>query len=89
MYYLRYGLSTLLTLTHFDVAIQKETGFNNVEYGSLELSEFASIKAFADRFEKDDGDLDILVANAAIATFEFSLTSDGYDRAYVSISPSN
>ena len=54
-----------------------------MEYWSLELSEFASVRAFADRFEKDGGDLDILVANAAVATYDFVLTSDGYDNAYV------
>ena len=63
------------------VAIQQETGFAAVEYWPLELTEFASVKAFADRFEKDGGDLDLLVANAAIATDDFVLTSDGHERA--------
>ena len=47
--------------SHFGVAILTETGFTNVEYRPLELSKFASVEAFSDCFEKDGGNLDILV----------------------------
>lgn len=69
-------------LTWF-LAIKSDTGFAHVEGWPLELSEFASVKAFADRFEADGGDLDILVANAAMALAEYSLTPDGYETSYV------
>ena len=52
-----------------------------MEYWPLKLPEFASVKAFAGRFEERNDDLDTLVANASVAMFEFSPTSDGYDKA--------
>ena len=75
------SMRTRYSCTCSHAAIQKETGFVAVEFWPLELTEFASVKAFADRFETDGGDLDILVANAAIVTRNFVLTSDGHEKA--------
>jgi len=61
--------------------IRKDTGFKDVECWPLELSSFASVIAFADRFEKDGGQLDILVANAAMALFDYSQTPDGHETS--------
>ena len=63
--------------------IRKETGFAAVEAWPLELDEFASIKAFVDRFEEDGDDLDLFVQNAAVATGVYALTQDGYESSYV------
>ena len=65
------------------VVIRKETGFAAVEGWQLELSEFASVKAFVNRFEKEDASLDILVENAGVFTPDFELTSDGFEKTYV------
>ncbi|KAH8079435.1 hypothetical protein BXZ70DRAFT_960958 [Cristinia sonorae] len=61
--------------------IKKETGSLLIEGRVIEMSDFASVKAFADRWEKDGGDLDILVANAAVATYDYNTTVDGYENS--------
>ena len=49
----------------------------------LDLSDFASVKAFADRFEKEGGGrLDVMVENAGVATEEFKQTKDGWETPY-------
>jgi len=60
-------------------AIKKETESNNIEAWPLELSSFASVTTFVDRFEKDGGRLDYLVLNAAVALTEFTQTQDGWE----------
>lgn len=54
-----------------------------MEAWPLELSDFASVKAFVDRFDKDGGDLDLLVQNAGVALSAYSVTKDGYESTYV------
>ena len=49
-----------------------------MEAWPLELSDFASVKSFVDRFDKDGGDLDLLVQNAGVALSAYSVTKDGY-----------
>ncbi|KAJ3510347.1 hypothetical protein NMY22_g16004 [Coprinellus aureogranulatus] len=61
--------------------LKAETGFNAVELWLLDLSKFSSVSAFAERFEKDGGRLDILVANAAVATDKFKETADGWEES--------
>lgn len=48
------------------VEIGLETGNKNVELWLLDLAKFASVRSFADRFEKEGERLDILVENAAV-----------------------
>ncbi|GLB39563.1 putative protein CC1G_02706 Coprinopsis cinerea okayama7 130 [Lyophyllum shimeji] len=65
-----------------EAAIEKlrnETGYRAVELWLIDLSEFSSVVAFADKFEKDGGRLDILVENAAIATQTYETTRDGWE----------
>ncbi|KAH9479748.1 Short chain dehydrogenase sol3 [Psilocybe cubensis] len=64
--------------------IKKETGCENVELWILNLGEFASVKAFAERFEKEGGGrLDILVENAAILpSAKFETTPDGWETSF-------
>jgi len=45
--------------------LERETGYQSAELWIIDLSEFQSIRLFADKFEKDGGRLDILVENAA------------------------
>lgn len=50
----------------------------------MELSTFESVKGFVDKFEREgDGQLDIVVLNAAMATLDFDLTEDGYETTCV------
>lgn len=49
----------------------------------LELGDFSSVKAFADRFEKEGGNLDLLVENAAIARFDYVMARHGFEETYV------
>ncbi|TEB37324.1 NAD(P)-binding protein [Coprinellus micaceus] len=61
--------------------LKQETGFKAVELWLLDLAKFSSVTEFADRFEKDGGRLDILVANAAVAATEYRETVDGYEES--------
>ncbi|KAF8903501.1 hypothetical protein CPB84DRAFT_1845793 [Gymnopilus junonius] len=64
-------------------AIKQETGFQDVELWLLDLGSFASVRSFAERFEKEGGRLDILVENAANApTFDYvEFTNDGWEAS--------
>ncbi|THH32602.1 hypothetical protein EUX98_g1572 [Antrodiella citrinella] len=64
------------------MVIQKETGYQNIVSWPLELSDFASTKAFADRFDREGGGrLDILVTvlNTGVTSFDYNPTGDGYE----------
>lgn len=69
-------LLTALCDTFLD--LKKETGYD-AELWQIDLSNFASVKEFADKFEKDGGRLDILVENAGIATTKYEATTDGWE----------
>ena len=52
-----------------------------MELWLLDLAKFSSVTEFADKFEKDGGRLDILVANAAVAATAYRATVDGYEES--------
>ncbi|KAJ4468314.1 hypothetical protein J3R30DRAFT_3386098 [Lentinula aciculospora] len=59
--------------------LSQDTGYTKVEVWPLDLSRFASVHEFADRFERDGGRLDILVENAGIVAMpSYERTEDGY-----------
>lgn len=60
-----------------------EIGFAAAEAWELDLSSFESVRALADRAERELGRLDVVVANAAVAPFEFAVTDDGYEQMCV------
>lgn len=63
------------------LAIKEATGFQSVECWTIDLADFSSISAFAERFEKEGGDrLDVLLANAGVATLSFKPTKDGWEE---------
>lgn len=62
------------------VEIAKETSYN-AELQLLDLGSFESVVAFAKRLEGEP--IDILVANAAVAVGQYSLTKDGWEETYV------
>ncbi|KAG2143731.1 hypothetical protein DEU56DRAFT_910864 [Suillus clintonianus] len=59
--------------------IKQETGYNGCELWIIDLAKFASVTAFADKFEKEGGDLHILVMNAGIAQPGYQSTTDGWE----------
>ncbi|KAJ7183168.1 hypothetical protein C8R46DRAFT_1066138 [Mycena filopes] len=58
----------------------KLNGDLNIELWLIDLADFESVKRFADRFEQDGGRLDILVANAAVATLKYEASQDGWEK---------
>ncbi|KAG2143726.1 hypothetical protein DEU56DRAFT_248229 [Suillus clintonianus] len=59
--------------------IKQETGYNGCELWIIDLANFASVTAFADKFEKEGGDLHILVMNAGILQPVYQSTTDGWE----------
>jgi len=59
--------------------IEQETGYRGCELWIIDLADFASVIAFADKFEKDGGDLHILVMNAGILQHDYQPTADGWE----------
>ncbi|KAG2344848.1 short-chain dehydrogenase [Suillus weaverae] len=59
--------------------IERETVYNGCELWILDLANFASATAFADKFEKEGGDLHILVMNAGILQHVYQPTADGWE----------
>ncbi|KAK0443292.1 hypothetical protein EV421DRAFT_543423 [Armillaria borealis] len=65
--------------------IQKETGYTKAELWIIDLANFSSIVAFADRAERELERLDIFVENAGMATWEYEQV-EGWERTYVASS---
>ncbi|KAJ7151011.1 hypothetical protein C8R46DRAFT_914484 [Mycena filopes] len=61
--------------------LRSETKYTKAELWLVDLADFASVKAFADKFERDGGRLDILVANAGIAVGKYEATVDGWESS--------
>ncbi|KAF6763105.1 hypothetical protein DFP72DRAFT_1164079 [Ephemerocybe angulata] len=62
-------------------AIREATGFSRAEVWKVDLSKFSSVVAFADRFEKEGGRLDILLANAGVGLDKYRSTEDGWEES--------
>jgi NAD(P)-dependent dehydrogenase (short-subunit alcohol dehydrogenase family) len=63
------------------IGVKDDIGLAAVELRLLDLASFASVTAFADKFEEDGGRLDILIANAAVATTVYRVTKDGWEES--------
>ncbi|KAJ7483266.1 hypothetical protein FB451DRAFT_960393, partial [Mycena latifolia] len=59
--------------------IKAATGYEKAELWLIDLADFASVRHFADKFERDGGRLDILVENAAVGKSGYEPTKDGWD----------
>ncbi|KAJ7089051.1 hypothetical protein C8R43DRAFT_1092574 [Mycena crocata] len=59
--------------------LQAATGCTKAELWIIDLSDFASVTQFADKFDRDGGRLDILVENAAVAATKYCATKAGYE----------
>ncbi|KAG6867790.1 hypothetical protein C0993_011057 [Termitomyces sp. T159_Od127] len=60
--------------------IKEQTGYEAAELWMLDLSEFTSVIAFADKFVKECGRLDYLIENAGMATDTYAVTKDGFEQ---------
>lgn len=54
-------------------------GARQIEFMSLDLSSFASVKLFADEFIQKDLALDMLILNAGVMAPAYGLTIDGFE----------
>ncbi|KAK0443712.1 uncharacterized protein EV420DRAFT_1277835 [Desarmillaria tabescens] len=68
--------------------IQASTGYTKAEFWILNLANFGSIVAFADRADRELDRLDILVENAGIATWEYEQV-EGWEKTYMAIHTNN
>ncbi|KAH7908240.1 short-chain dehydrogenase [Hygrophoropsis aurantiaca] len=60
-------------------AIEQRISGTNLAAWPLELSTFDSVRAFVDRFESEGEKVDVLIANAALATFNYAKSTDGWE----------
>lgn len=60
--------------------IEAAMGFGRLELRLIDLSKFASVVAFAEKFEQDGDKIDILVANACVVSPNYTQTSDGWEE---------
>ncbi|KAF7369500.1 hypothetical protein MVEN_00279800 [Mycena venus] len=58
------------------------TGYTKAELWIVDLADFESVKAFADRFQREGGRLDIFVENAAILMDKYEPSKDGWETAF-------
>ena len=56
------------------------TQYTRAELWLIDLANFASVKAFADKVTDELDRVDILIENAAVATFKYSVTVDGWEN---------
>ncbi|KIY71240.1 short-chain dehydrogenase [Cylindrobasidium torrendii FP15055 ss-10] len=57
----------------------EETGYKSAVLSLVDLADFASVTAFADRFEEENSRLDIVVYNAGMMQPSYSSTADGWE----------
>ncbi|MEK8131317.1 SDR family NAD(P)-dependent oxidoreductase [Paenibacillus filicis] len=73
------GATVIVGARHVQQALQNVSLFKNVEVLQLDLSDPASIDAFASEFLKSDRQLDILIHNAGVTAPPESKDFRGYD----------
>jgi len=61
--------------------LQQETGYDKAELWLINLAQFSSVVAFADKFVEEGGRLDLLILNAGVVLSTFSETSDGWEES--------
>ncbi len=64
---------------------QDDTGYSKAELWIVDLANFNSVLAFADKAERELGRLDILIENASIATWDYEQV-EGWEKTYVACS---
>ena len=57
------------------------TRYTHAELWLIDLANFASVKAFTDKVTNELDRVDILIENAAVATFAYSVTVDGWENS--------
>jgi retinol dehydrogenase 12 len=61
--------------------VKKATGLDAIELCIVDLSNFTSVREFADKYIKEIRKLDILVANAAMLAVKYEVTVDGWETS--------
>ncbi|KAF4584689.1 NAD(P)-binding domain superfamily protein [Pleurotus pulmonarius] len=61
--------------------LKESTGFDKAELWLVDLCSFASVQAFANKFEKEVERLDILVANAGVIPVKYEATEDDWETS--------
>ncbi|KAJ7185253.1 hypothetical protein C8R46DRAFT_375373 [Mycena filopes] len=61
--------------------VKAATGYSKAEVWTIDLKDLASVTQFADKFDREGGRLDILVANAALGIFQYEPTKDGFESS--------
>ncbi|KAK6996838.1 hypothetical protein R3P38DRAFT_3067999 [Favolaschia claudopus] len=59
--------------------LRQETGYTKGELWIVDLADFRSVISFVDKYEREGGRLDILLANAAMEPGKFIPTKDGWE----------
>jgi NAD(P)-dependent dehydrogenase (short-subunit alcohol dehydrogenase family) len=59
--------------------LKATTGYSKAELWIIDLADFASVKEFANKFERDGGRLDILVENAGTISSKHEATKDDWE----------
>ncbi|KAK6977494.1 hypothetical protein R3P38DRAFT_3123265 [Favolaschia claudopus] len=59
--------------------LRQETGYTKGELWIVDLADFRSVISFVDKYEREGGRLDILLANAAMEPGKFVPTKDGWE----------
>ncbi|KAF5332938.1 hypothetical protein D9758_015961 [Tetrapyrgos nigripes] len=72
---------TLTSFQFHEKEVKKATGFEAIELRIIDLSSFASVRDFANKYVKEIGQLDILVANAAMLPVKYESTVDGWETS--------
>jgi retinol dehydrogenase 12 len=63
--------------------LRNETGYTGGKVMILDMGDFASVSSFVSTFEKEHDRLDVLVCNAAVATFDYGVTTNGWESTCV------
>ncbi|KII92879.1 hypothetical protein PLICRDRAFT_488697 [Plicaturopsis crispa FD-325 SS-3] len=59
--------------------VEKATGYQHTEVWLVDLANFSTVIEFVEKFERDGGRLDIVVANAGIATTSYAVSPEGWE----------
>lgn len=67
---------------HLDIIkANPKVNASSIEVWPVDLADFKSVKAFANRAESQLSRLDVVVCNAGIVNPKFELTTDGWETA--------
>jgi NAD(P)-dependent dehydrogenase (short-subunit alcohol dehydrogenase family) len=60
--------------------LENDTKFSRAELWILDLCNFESVKRFADKATAELERIDLLIENAAMATYKYEATPEGWEK---------